>query len=975
VSFLLDNSPSMAGAKFDAATTTMKTQVEDYERLPEGTEFRLQTFNAATAEPTTILTGEFFSSTIHPQIDALTTGGTDAGCTVEALSAMAAALEDETRIDLWLTTDGDSVATTQVNALSQQLTDKQSQASVILLGGCTTTTASLPDLQATSVWDPATATTEVTAAEMEQMTAASATASAANAADALLGTTAVEEPSSGIVPYLLTTARSGGQFLYVDESQLDSAADVLRAQLTHSAGAGRWSDYVSDEATYRWNELASWEFDWVDAGLSEIDPPFGGTYGAFTGVSVPAGLPFYDYSVEFSQVRVYLDGYLTMPSEDYHEENNTAIPTTAEPNAAVYGLWTELSYDYCCDAGGSRSGKILAGTQGDWTIVEYLDMVVGTDNSFAPDDDLTFQIQLNEATGEIRFLYDEVPAGAGETATIGLENSDGTAAVQASYNTAVAAGDGFKFERVPPQPAKSYTVAVDATMESVGFLLTGYSGSFEPLAVRDPDGNPVDCTDTADVLCLRDIDPTNRRVQYVQVDVNGRTGEWTATVDAGPTGSGTFAFTGMGASEIDPESLGDRTRSTGESSDLLLHLGQRADGDTLTGSFRTPQGAAFGGTFTFYDDGAHGDGQAGDGLFGATGFTPPGPGTAYLAVAGAVDGAGFERVDPVPYEFQPIGLTSLGDGVNLGGTTQLEFQLTNHDDVNHCYRFELTMPGGWEHGTWDLFPGCLDPGASTTRTLNITLTGDATNDLPSGTSGVVSLAAIEWEEGVIRDSDSATITRRRPPVVIDIFNPTQTMRPDGDTAPIRFYVLDAEGQPVADGTELTLSAILGTIPATVTTQNGVAEAIFTSGSTEGTATITAETDNGVSATTEILIQPPAPDAIALDAPSSLAPTETTAPLTATVVDRWGNPVEGATVRIGVEGDGTVGAIAGGEVLTGTTNTAGQVSGTFTRIAVSGEAGVRAELLSSEGGDDRVALSDRQVIDLEARQIFLPLALR
>src|SRR4030065_1718050 len=84
-------------------------------------------------------------------------------------------------------------------------------------------------------------------------------------AEAALGLMA-EDVRGGIVPYLLTAINSGGLFLYVDETQVEDAADILRSQITNSAGAGRWSDYVSDYATYRWNELdLVSEYNWIDA--------------------------------------------------------------------------------------------------------------------------------------------------------------------------------------------------------------------------------------------------------------------------------------------------------------------------------------------------------------------------------------------------------------------------------------------------------------------------------------------------------------------------------------------------------------------------------------------------------------------------------------------------------------------------------------------------------------------------------------
>ncbi len=83
-------------------------------------------------------------------------------------------------------------------------------------------------------------------------------------------------------------------------------------------------------------------------------------------------------------------------------------------------------------------------------------------------------------------------------------------------------GMGYKFTPAPPQPTRVYTVAVDSLMEGVGFLQTGYSGSFEPMIVRDPAGNPVNCADTANVLCITMNNVgDDRMVQYVQVNVNG----------------------------------------------------------------------------------------------------------------------------------------------------------------------------------------------------------------------------------------------------------------------------------------------------------------------------------------------------------------------------------------------------------------------------------------------------------------------
>ena len=123
-----------------------------------------------------------------------------------------------------------------------------------------------------------------------------------------------------------------------------------------------------------------------------------------------------------------------------------------------------------------------------------------------------------------------------------------------------------------------------------------------------------------------------------------------------------------------------------------------------------------------------------------------------------------------------------------------------------------------------------------------------------------------------------------------------------------------------------------------------------------------------------------------------------ATMTATVLDHWGDPVPNAIVRLGVENDGQSGSVAATaqqadaaaplqatDVVTLTTDAAGQVSAVFTKDAAAmGSVGVRAELLFddgvAEGGGDgsglHVALEERRVIILSqsglfTRDIFLP----
>jgi hypothetical protein len=190
--------------------------------------------------------GAFQPAGIQPAIAALATGGSEnPAYKPEALSALAQAIEHAYHGQAWVFTDGTPDNTPTVEDVSRRLQDHDMQASIALLagGGASPT----PGDEAPTAQD---------AAALKSWRAA---------VRQLLGPAVADSIDASLLPYLYTAVNSGGQFLYVSESQLADAGDVLLAQLTHSAGAGRWSDYVS--TTYRWNNLPSWEYHWYDATI------------------------------------------------------------------------------------------------------------------------------------------------------------------------------------------------------------------------------------------------------------------------------------------------------------------------------------------------------------------------------------------------------------------------------------------------------------------------------------------------------------------------------------------------------------------------------------------------------------------------------------------------------------------------------------------------------------------------------------
>jgi len=960
LTYVADNSSSMFGSQFNAMKALFIEAVNDLGNDPKGTEFTLELFNNTSSTNDIEFAGQFFPEILIDPINALTTlPDADPNCDVYALRALAQAVDNKEKSDVWLFTDGDTVQNPSVENIRQLLNENRMRASIALMGIC-------QKAEQSGLSDRISAETlqGLTPEEQQSLMAERLVQGAARTE---LGLMADDVPD-GIVPYLLTAINSGGQFLYVDESQVEDAADILRAQITNSAGAGRWSDYVSDLPTYEWDELASWEYEWIDARYgtnrgnptqtSKIDVPIPGYFQYFSG-------PYYD------TIHVFEEGYVTLGLHTAYVYNNTELPNPAEPNNALYPLWNSME-PFCPPANASSpevcEGYIYTLQQGDWYALEYYKYM-----SYLTGYPLNnFEILFNLDTGEIRYQYESVPSGAA-SATIGLENSNGTNGIQISYNDVAGADDGmgYKFTPAPPQPTRTYTVTVDSTMESVGFLLTGYSGSFEPLEVTDPDGTLVDCT-APGTLCL-DLD----LVQYVQVNTNGRTGDWHALVDAGNTGAGTFSFTSFAASPIAVESSYSHTLSTG-SQQLLVQLTGQVDGCVLSGLFHKPDGTPFGYGINFYDDGLHNDNGSCDGLFGSGSFYL-GAGSAYLTLQGLHNGEPFVRIDPVLYTIQPLRVTSMGDGANYGGVTELQFQFSNYDIHDHCYWITYDAPEGW----WIDFPFalplvCVDAGQTEINTFDVYMTAGVINNLPSGTTGILTLSASELEKGAINDSTSARITRHRQPYRIEIFNPTHYLRPNGDTVVIELMVFDVQNVVVADGTLVSFFPTNGSVsPEYATTVDGYVRTTFTSGPNLGTAGIAALTENYTTASTEFQIGNPMPSRIELQVSPNRLPADglSTATLVATVRDRWGDPSPNQLVRIGVEGDGQVGTISGDEVVEGYTNADGQFSAIFTSGETVAAVGVGAELVMYEGGSPVVVHHDRKVILVGYTIIHLPLVER
>ncbi len=142
------------------------------------------------------------------------------------------------------------------------------------------------------------------------------------------------------------------------------------------------------------------------------------TQGDDTTVNVPVGFDFSFYGNLYNTVNVCSNGFVSfsVASTTY---TNTAIPSAAVPNDAVYVIWDDLNF--------ATTGQCYYATVGaagvdrrfiaQWTNVPQ----------FANTDSNTFQVALYE-NGTIEMRYAAISAFTDADATVGVENIDGTVA-------------------------------------------------------------------------------------------------------------------------------------------------------------------------------------------------------------------------------------------------------------------------------------------------------------------------------------------------------------------------------------------------------------------------------------------------------------------------------------------------------------------------------------------------------------------
>ncbi|MGH2657205.1 MAG: carboxypeptidase regulatory-like domain-containing protein [Actinomycetota bacterium] len=190
----------------------------------------------------------------------------------------------------------------------------------------------------------------------------------------------------------------------------------------------------------------------VEPNYIEGDTPLGlSGLDAWTEVPLPFEFPFYGefYDTTFASTKAYVN---------FLQGNvffvNSAIPSSGPPNGAIYAFWDDLNVDSAASTWKATLGE----APNRRFVIEWRNVSFFGDSSRRVD----VEIILHEGSGRILTQYRNIAEDGreqGNSATIGVENADGSDALQYSFNEAVVDSPEFAvLYRLPPSGVLQGTV-------------------------------------------------------------------------------------------------------------------------------------------------------------------------------------------------------------------------------------------------------------------------------------------------------------------------------------------------------------------------------------------------------------------------------------------------------------------------------------------------------------------------------------
>lgn len=224
----------------------------------------------------------------------------------------------------------------------------------------------------------------------------------------------------------------------------------------------RWTDSLTPapNVTFGWVEISSTATNTSISGSSNYGGPF------------PIGFSFEFYGNMYTEFYANTEGYISFGSASY-DSSNDYMPDTWTPNNIIAPYWDNMMNNagtICYQTIGSSPNQQLVIEWQNITRSGYSDLMI-------------FEVLLNES-GDIWFQYLQLGGQTGWSATVGIENFDGSVACQYSYGSySLQDNMAIKFSKGPvwvgPSQAKTGRTSVGISYNLTVVNLQSFSDTFE----------------------------------------------------------------------------------------------------------------------------------------------------------------------------------------------------------------------------------------------------------------------------------------------------------------------------------------------------------------------------------------------------------------------------------------------------------------------------------------------------------------
>ncbi|HEX2419884.1 MAG TPA: carboxypeptidase regulatory-like domain-containing protein, partial [Micromonosporaceae bacterium] len=199
-----------------------------------------------------------------------------------------------------------------------------------------------------------------------------------------------------------------------------------------------------------------------------------------TQITLPFKVPLYGKGQRNATVST--NGWVAFGAATSSLPGNRTIPYTGTPNGVLYPFWDDM---YLETFSGVYTG--VTGTAPNRTfIVEWRDVTFFSSRS----NQVSFEALISE-NGEITFRYADIDSGVetGTSATVGIENDNGTVGFQYSYNEAAIANGGITFHANSGVAQGLVTDANDGEPVAGATVTARFNEKVMGTAVSDTDGS------------------------------------------------------------------------------------------------------------------------------------------------------------------------------------------------------------------------------------------------------------------------------------------------------------------------------------------------------------------------------------------------------------------------------------------------------------------------------------------------------